>query len=214
MNEPFYFRSQVELVRILGLKAKNPVEMMEGLKTIPPLCIYYHTHKFLQQHRFLSPEPPNDFAHWLGNILNLRELGEEMASVDVVNRKNMEELRTEFIRILDSYISQGKYTVDAHDGAEFHFMSCRVFVLPTRYTARTPGEFIEAVRVIGPRSLYFHVFEAKMRLEGEENDFAAWFRGLGEVETAKALSKLDPYTITLEGLRSKIIETVVKYAES
>lgn len=213
MNEPFYFRSQVELVRLLGLKARNPVELMEGLKTVPPLSIYYHTHKFLQQHRVLSPEPPNDFAYWLGTILNLRELGEAVASVDVMKWKNMEELRAEFIRILDFYLSQGKYTVDAPEGAGFHFMSCRVFVLPTQRIARTPGEFIEAVRMINPRSLYFHVFEAKMRLEGEENDFAAWFRGLGKVETAKALSTLDPYTITLEGLRSKIIETVRKYAE-
>jgi len=213
MNEPFYFRSQVELIYLLGLLARNPVELKAGLEKVPPLSIYYHTHKFLQQHRVLSPEPPNDFSYWLGTILNLRELGEVMASVDVVKWKNMEELRVEFIRILDDYLTQGKYSVDAPEGAEFHFMSCRVFVLPTRYIARTPGEFIEAVRVISPRSLYFHVFEAKMRLEGEENDFAAWFRGLGKVETAEALSALDPYTITLEGLRSKIIETVRIYAE-
>jgi len=93
MNTPFHFHTQFHLVTLLGLKAKNSIELLDGIKKVPPSSIYYHTHRFLQQHHYLSPEPPNDFAYWLTNILNLKRLGEAFASVDTVSFANMEELR-------------------------------------------------------------------------------------------------------------------------
>ncbi|MDP2984612.1 MAG: DUF5752 family protein [Candidatus Latescibacter sp.] len=212
MSEPFYFFSQAELIQLLGITARNPVELVEGLKRVPTLSIYYHTHKFLQQHHYLSPEPPNDFAYWLTNILNLKELGEAVASVDILIYRNVEDLRNGLLGILHDYLSKGKYVVDAPEGGEFHFMSCKLFVLPTPYVSHNPHEFIEAVRMINYHSLYYHVFEARLRLAEDENDFTAWFKGIGEARIAKELSRLDPYTITLEGLREKIIQVVEKYA--
>jgi hypothetical protein len=97
--EPFYFFSELHLVRLLGVKAKNPSELLEHIKQVPPSAIYYHTHRFLQQHHYLSPEPPNDFAYWVTNILGLEALGESLASVDIVRFATIDELRNEFIRI-------------------------------------------------------------------------------------------------------------------
>lgn len=212
MTNQFSFRSQAELVYLLGKKARNPQELKQELETVPPFSIYYHTHRFLQQHHYLSPEPPNDFAYWLTNILNLRELGEAMAAVDVVRWKNMEDLRAEFLRVLDGYLSRGKYTVSAPEGSEFHFMSCRLFVLPTRWAAHDLNEFLDAIREVSVRSLYYHVFEARMRLGTEENDFTAWFRSMGREQLARDLSRMDPYTMTLEGLRDRIVKEVSRYA--
>ncbi|HCJ66552.1 MAG TPA: hypothetical protein DHV62_04315 [Elusimicrobia bacterium] len=212
MSEPFYFYTQSRLVKLLGIKARNPLELLEGLKKVPLSSIYYHTHRFLQQHHYLSPEPPNDFAYWLRNILNLDELGEAIASVNIISFRNMEELRKEFIKILDGYISKGKPAVYCPEGQEFHFMSCATFVLPKNYIAHNLKEFVEILNKVSINSLYFHIFEAKMRLEKEENDFTAWFKGIGEEKLAEELSRLDPYTITLEGLRQRIIRTVRKYA--
>lgn len=212
MITPFYFYTRLHLVKLLGLKAKNPFELLEGIKKVPLSSIYYHTHRFLQQHHYLSPEPPNDFAYWLTNVLNLKELGEAFASVDTIGFRNMEELRNEFIKILTEYISKGKPAVYSPEGQEFYFMSCVTFILPTNYVANNLKEFVEILSKISISSLYFHIFEAKMRLEREENDFTAWFRGIGEEKLAQELSRLDPYAITLEGLRQRIIRTVRKYA--
>jgi hypothetical protein len=118
----------------------------------------------------------------------------------------------EFARILTEYISEQNHTAECAEGQEFHFMSCVTFVLPTPYVAHDLKEFAEVMRKISVDSIYFHTFEARMRLEREQNDFAAWFEDIGEPKLAEEVSRLDPYTMTLEGLRQKIIEAVSRYA--
>jgi len=132
--------------------------------------------------------------------------------VDTVSFKTLEELRAEYVKILTAYISKGKHIVDCEGGEEFHFMSCKTFVLPTPYLAHNLNEFIEILNKITVNSLYFHMFEARMRLKRDENDFGNWFRSIGKNELAKKLFRLDPYNVTLEGLREDIIKLVSKYA--
>jgi hypothetical protein len=212
--ECFRFYTQHNLVELLGLKAKNPVELLENIKSVPTASIYYHTHRFIQQHHYLTPKPPNDFALWLKDTLNLESLGEAFLDVDTVRFTNLEDLRKELVRILDGYISGGGYLVDCPIDQEFYFMGCKIFVLPTSYTAKDLKEFIEILRGISIYSLYFHMFEAPLRLNAPENDFSAWFKGIGEEALAREVSKLDPYNSTLEELRIKIIDLVKRYAES
>ncbi|OIP36759.1 hypothetical protein AUJ95_09040 [Candidatus Desantisbacteria bacterium CG2_30_40_21] len=210
---PFYFWTRVHLIKLLGLKAKNQTELLEGIKNVPLSSIYYHTHRFLQQHHYLSPEPPNDFAYWLTDILNLEKLGEAIASVNVIDFKKLKDLRSAFIKILTDYLAQEKRMIDCPEGEEFHFMSCMTAILPTPYVASNLTEFVEILGKISINSLYFHIFEAPMRLEKGENDFSAWLGGIGEKELAQKISSLDPYTITLEGLRQKIIRMVKQYGK-
>lgn len=213
MNTPFYFYTELHLPKLLGIKAMNPVKLLEGLKKVPTSSIYYHTHKFLQQHHYLSPEPPNDFSYWITNILNLKELGEEFASIDTIAFKNIEELRAKFIKILEAYIAKKEHIAECPEGQEFHFMNCVTVILPTPYVASNLKEFVEILEKVSINSLYFHIFEAKMRLEKDENDFVVWFKSIGENELAKEISKLDPYAITLDSLKKKIIKMVKKYAK-
>jgi hypothetical protein len=53
-----------------------------------------------------------------------------------------------------------------------------------------------------------------MRLGIPENDFSVWLRGIGQDDLAKQISMLDPYNITLENLRRKIIKMVTKHAQN
>lgn len=213
MNSSFYFWTRLHLVKLLGLKAKNPIELLEGIKKVQASSIYYHTHRFLQQHHYLSPEPPNDFAYWLTSILNLEELGERIASVNVIDFKKLHDLRSVFIRILTDYLSEKKRMIDCPEGEEFHFIGCTTVIFPTPYVASNLAEFVEMLEKISINSLYFHIFEAPMRLEKGENDFSAWLRGIGEEKLAQKISVFDPYTITLEGLRQKIIRMVKQYGK-
>jgi hypothetical protein len=211
MPEPFYFRSEVHLVTLLGLKAKNPAELLACLRQVPDASIYYHTHRFLQQHHYLSPEPPNDFAYWATNILGLEALGERLASIDVVQFCSIDDLRQAFIAGLSDYINRGKHCLDCECGEEFHFMSCITVVIPTPYVAHTLEEFLDIIPRLSINTLYFHVFEARMRLRNAENDFSRWLRDMARDELADELSRLDPYTMTLEGLRRKITEAARRY---
>jgi hypothetical protein len=206
--------TQYSLVELLGLKANNPSELLEGIRSVPLSSIYYHTHRFLQLHNYLSPEPPNDFAFWLKDILHLEELGEAFLSIDTISFNNLEDLRSKFVEILDDYFLAGGNIVDCPKGYEFYFMGCQTFVLPTPFIANNIIEFAEILSKISVNSLYFHIFEARMRLGIPENDFSAWLRGIGQEDLAKEISKLDPYNITLENLRRKIINMVTKHAQN
>jgi hypothetical protein len=55
-------------------------------------------------------------------------------------------------------------------------------------------------------ALYFHFFEARLRLERRTNDFSAWLSSIGETELAEQIDRLNPYDYTLDELKQKIIE--------
>jgi hypothetical protein len=212
MATPFQFYSRLNLVELLGIRARNIRELLEGIKIVPGSSIYYHTHRFLQQHHFLSPEPPNDFSFWITNSLGLDALGERMASIDTVKFRKIRDLREKFIEVLEDCINKENFkNTECHEGEEFHFMSCRTFIFKTPFIARNPEEFIKIVEKISINSIYYHIFESRLRLEKGENDFSNWFESIGMKDVAEEISRFDPYTITLEGLRRKIIETVKKY---
>jgi septum formation topological specificity factor MinE len=210
----FYFNTKFTQTILLGKKAKNLRELLEGIKTVPLASIYYHTHRFLQQHQSLSPEPPNDFAYWIAYVLNEEVLGEQVSSIDIIQFNNMDELRRKFMEVIDTYLQTATRVIDCPNGHEFHFMAAKSFLLQTNYVANDLTEFKDILQKISISSLYFHIFDARLRLEKKENDFSIWFRDNGKEELANELSRLDPYTYTLEGLREKIIKLVEKYGQT
>lgn len=207
---PFFFYTKLDQTLLLGTKARTIGELVDGIRTVPESSIYYHTHRFLHQHHYLSPEPPNDFAYWVREVLNEQELGEAISSVDIVQFHSLEALRERFIEILSRPRSPGRESA-APEGQEFHFMGSRIFVLRTPHVAENIGQFIEILKLISINSIYYHVFDAKLRLQKGGNDFSLWFRDLGMEPIANELERLDPYTYTLEGLRKRIVTMVERY---
>lgn len=209
--QPFHFYTKVDQTLLLGIRARNIPLLLEGIRSVPDSSIYHHTHRFLQQHHYLSPEPPNDFAHWVSEILNDEPLGERLSSVDIIQFASIAELRNRFIAILEEYLSGNVRVQECPVGEEFHFMASRTFVLPTSFIATTMKEFREALARVTINALYFHVFDAKLRLQAGENDFSRWFDDHGYHDLAEQLRSLDPYTHTLEGLRKRILVMTKAY---
>src|SRR5690242_486717 len=92
-NEPFVFNTHITLTELTGLCAHDLKEFLEQLRTVAPSVIYYHTHHFLEQHYFLSPEPPNDFAFWATHAVKEPGLGERLAAVDTIQFRTIADLR-------------------------------------------------------------------------------------------------------------------------
>lgn len=69
-----------------------------------PDCIYHHTHRFLQQHQYLSLEPPNDFAYWVSEALGEDELGERLSSIDTIQFSTIRSLREKIIQTIEDYL--------------------------------------------------------------------------------------------------------------
>ena len=210
-KEPFHFSTRLHLSELTGLRAANLEQLLVFIREAPGSSIYHHTHRFLQQHQFLSPEPPNDFAYWTSEILGENELGERLASIDTMQFSRIHDLREAIVQTIESYLKEypsGRQRT-AHHGEEFYFTKSVSFVFPTKYVAGDLAEFIEILGKITIDSIYFHIFEARLRLEKKTNDFSNWIEtSIGDKELADELSALDPYTRTLEDLRTAIIQMV------
>lgn len=128
-SSEFRFRTKLDQTVLLGKKAKNIPELLAAIKTVPDASIYFHTHKFLQQHHYLSPEPPNDFAYWVTNVLNEPALGESLSGIDIIQFHKIPDLRNRFIEIVEAYLQSSRRAVEASQGQEFYFMSSQIFVL-------------------------------------------------------------------------------------
>ena len=206
-SEPFHFYSQVHLPQLTGLKARNLKDLLYHVRNVPGAVIYHHTHHFLQQHQFLSPEPPNDFAYWVAEALNEVKLGEQLASINTIEFSSLRALREKIAETIERYLNNAKGPLkEANEGHELYFIKSLSFIFPTPYEVWTLPEFLEALRKVTISSLYFHMFEARLRNEKSSNDFSLWLEsGLGENELARKIARLDPYTHTIEGLRNRII---------
>jgi len=211
---PFYFCTHLELRESTGLKARNARELVNIIKEVPGSVIYYHTHVFLQQHQFLSPEPPNAFAYWVIKALGEDILGERLGSIDIYQFSTIRALREKLIEVIEGYLFDAKEIRNAPAGKEFDFTKSRSFVLPTPYVANNLCEMVEILKKVTIRSIDFHVFNARLRLERGTNDFSNWIdTSLGYPELAAKLEKFDPYTYTMEGLRNHIIDIIKKSPE-
>ncbi len=212
-KEPFQFYTRLNLSELTGLKAANANELLGLIKTVPGSSIYYHTHRFLQQHLYLSPEPPNDFAYWISNVLAEPELGERLASIDIIQFSTIRSLRDNIAEVIEKYLSSHPAikTKFVRYGAEFHFLKSVSFIFPTNYRVQDLKELAEALRKITIDSIYFHMFEARLRLEKASNDFSVWIENsLGDKKLADKISGLNPYTHTMENLRKTIISFIEK----
>ncbi len=212
-KESFRFYTRLHLSELTGLRASTISQLLNLIKEVPGSSIYHHTHRFLQQHQYLSPEPPNDFAYWVGEVLREDELGERLASIDTVQFSTIRSLREEIVEVIEGYLKERPLAKlrFAGEDEEFHFIKTVSFVIPTDYVATDLKEFVEILKKITLDSIYFHIFEARLRLERKANDFSNWIEdSIGDKELADELSSLDPYTHTLEDLREAIIEIIQK----
>lgn len=211
----FRFFARLSLTVPMGLKARDLGELLEGIRSVPESVIYAHTHRFLQEHQFLVPEPSNDFAVWAVESLQDEAAGERLLAVDTVRYSTIAALRQALAAALEKHLKKHKPDLRvAPVGEEFHFLRSVRFSLPTLHEAWDLAEFGQALKKTGFSSLYLHVFEARLRPPLGLNDFSVWLEGeLGEKELSRKVARLDPYRHTLEGLREAILAMISERVE-
>lgn len=214
-KNPFQFYTSLVLKELTGKRARNLHELVEMIKDVSGSVIYYHTHLFLQRHQSFSPEPPNAFAYWASNVLGEYKLGEELSAIDICEFSTIRELREKIIKTIEKHLFETRAPLRfAPEDREFEFIKAKSFVMPTGFTARNLKEFTAVLDKITIHSIYFHIFEARLRLEKGINDFSFWTgTSVGAPDLAKTIASLDPYSFTMEGLRRKIIKVVKDWCE-
>lgn len=208
--EPFHFYTSLVLQEATGLRASRLSVLAKLLRTVPEACIYHHTHYFLLSHHYLTPEPSNDFAYWVAEVLGEEPLGELLSSIDIMEHASLQSLREKFVGIIEGYLQRtpSARLKFASAGEEFHFVKSVHVIIPTPFRASTLAEFAEALEKVSIHCLYFHIFAARLRVGRPSNDFALWVEQLGYPALAKDMAQLDPYAHTLEMLRSLLVSLV------
>ena len=91
-------------------------------------------------------------------------------------------------------------------GEAFHCCRSKSFVLPTGIVAHDVPDFFAKLPFITNASLYFHFFEARLRLGRRTSDFSRWLQDRGRGDLATAIDELNPYIRTLDELKQDIIQ--------
>ena len=212
-KNPFKFSTNISLKELTAKRACNLKELVEIIKEIPGSSIYYHTHVFLKGYQFPSPDQPNAFANWVSKALGEYTLGEELASIDACQFSTIRELREKIISVIEKHLFENRRALrEAPRGDEFDFIKAHSFITQTGFTAHNLKEFVEIINEITIHSIYFHIFEARLRLEKGVNDFSFWIgTSAGAPEPANKIASLDPYTFNMETLRKKIVEIITDW---
>ena len=207
--KPFYFNTSAHLLRITRFKANSLGEFLEALRSCPDDSIFQHSFRTLQEHHFIREGFSNDFAHWAQAACNEPSLAEALASVDVREFTSIPELRERFVEIVDQFLS-GDSDAKQHVAEEtFYFCASDIVVIPTSFRAQNMQEFSEGLRQVSLHSIHHHFIEARLRIKLMSNDFSQWlYEDVGLTEAARAVNRIDIYTVTLEDVRNQIVKIV------
>jgi len=203
----FQFIGCIEIKELLGQKADNEAQLLEMIEDVHPDSIYYHMHSYFLRHVYLSGPFPNDFANWAAIELRDNVLGEKLANVSVSPEKSLEDIRMDLVETIDKHLSEMRFVAPILRGSPFHFMKSQIVEVPLGTEAQDLSEFIQALQDVHASALYYHIFEARIRVRKGRNDFSIWLDDvLGYAQLAEGIEGIDFYMFSLEGLRLKILD--------
>lgn len=203
---PFHFQSAVHILRVEPHRSGNLSEFLNTLKVCSQESIFQHTFRTLQEHHFLQEGYSNDFAHWALVACKEPELAERLSALDVREFTTLAGLRTRLVQIVDEHLVSNPSAATRRASEPFYFCSSGTVVLPTTVVARNLPEFTEAIARISVHSVHYHFIEARLRLRLNSNDFSVWLdREIGPNRAADLINDIDFYTLTLQGVRNRIL---------
>ena len=206
MSATFEFRQSISLLRSTGRKARTLRELRDGIAATSDDCIYHHTYQYFEKGMFR--EYTNDFAHWAGESLEEQALAEQLSNIDPYEHSAADELRARLLAVVDDYLREFPEPREARPRDEFYFNEATTFVFPVGILARNLAEFLVGIKYIDDACLYYHFYEARTRLGGED-DFSRWIdQELGKGELAERIRSVDPFMHSVDGIRQIIVDAV------
>jgi hypothetical protein len=202
----FAFYTERRLIGLTGVQARSLEELRDALIDIPGASVFYHTHQAYLSHHFKTPRYYNDFALWASEELREEALAEKLTAIDLLAFTSIRQLREAIVATIDDYLVEiGRASYRCPPEGAFHFCKSMSFVVPTGIEAADIPDFFAKLPLVSSASLYFHFFEARLRLEHPTNDFSRWLGDLGRPDLAQQIDRLDPYTRSLDQLKEEII---------
>ena len=210
--KPFEFMTSSSLVTVTGRRASEVRELLAGIKEVPGSSIYHHSHQAYREWQTFDRPPVHDFGYWTGEVLRERSLGEKLTTVDPTQYDDIRGFRQELIRVIEKYLADEPRINHCPPGSEFTFCQSVSIISNTGIKAGDIDEFVNAMGRVTNRSLYYHLFEARLRLNRADNDFSIWFREqLGKPELAAQISRLDISVYSLNQIRARLFVIISQH---
>ena len=205
--KPFEFRQCVSILKSTGEKAKDLRELKDLIASVSDESIFHHTYQYFLKGHIL--EYTNDFAQWAGESLEERELSEHLSNIDPYDFKDISDLRNEILNVIHNHLERFPEPRKAIPGDEFYFNETVTFIFPVGIRARNLAEFLTAIRYVNTGPIYYHFYEARMRLGKGIDDFSRWIEDVfGKKDLAERIRAIDPFMHNIEGIKEHIIEAV------
>jgi cell fate (sporulation/competence/biofilm development) regulator YlbF (YheA/YmcA/DUF963 family) len=205
--EAFEFRQCITILKSTGKKAKNIRALRDLISTVSDDSIFHHTYQYFLKGHIL--EYTSDFAQWAGESLEESALSERFSNIDPYEFKAINNLRNELIHVIDDFLEQFPEPRDAMLGDEFYFNETITYIFPLGIRARNLAEFLTAIRHINTASIYYHFYEARMRLGSGIDDFSKWIEDVfDKKELAARIRAIDPFMHTLQEIQKHITAEV------
>ena len=204
---PFEFKQAVSISKSTGGKANSLRKLREVISKVSDESIFHHTCQYFQKEHSLGYT--NDFAQWAGESLEERALAERLSNIDPYSYKSISGTRKELIRVIDSYLNDFPEPRCVLSGDDFYFLETITLVFPLGIRVNNLVEFLIALRHVDPGSIYFHFYEARVRLGKGIDDFSRWFKdALKRNELSKNMRLIDPFMHDIDGIREHIKEII------
>ncbi|MEW6600587.1 MAG: DUF5752 family protein, partial [Nitrospirota bacterium] len=203
----FEFKQCVSIPKSTGRKARTLRELREAIAAVSDESIFHHTYQYFLKGHIL--EYTNDFAHWAGESLEERALSEHLSSIDPYDFSSIAELRKSLLSTIDRYLEVFPEPREAMPGGEFYFNQTVTLTFPVGIGVVNLAEFLIAIKYIDAACIYYHFYEARIRLGSGVDDFSAWIQNvLLKKDLADRVRAIDPFMHSVEGIREHIIEVV------
>ena len=203
----FAFKQHSSIVKATGRHASNLRELREVIASVSDDSIFHHMYQYFLKGHIL--EYTNDFAQWAGENLEERALAEGLSIIDPYDFRDIGALRNELLKTIDDYLEKFPEPREAMPGDEFYFNETISLTFHVGMRAQNLAEFLLAIRYVDMGAIYYHFYEARMRLGGGVDDFSAWVEDvLGKKDLAERMRSIDLFMHSAEGIRDHIIQEV------
>ena len=207
--QSFDFRACISVLKSTGKKARNLRELRDIISVVSEDCLFHHTYQYFLKGHVL--EYTSDFAHWAGESLEERALAERLANIDPYDLGSIDAVRRALVKVIDDYLLHFPEPREALAGDEFYFNETLSLVFPVGVRVKNLAEFLAAIKYVDAASIYYHFFEARMRLGSGKDDFSSWMdETLGKTELALKVRSIDPFMHSLEDIRRHVADAVEK----
>lgn len=205
--QSFDFRACISVLKSTGKKARNLRELRDIISVVSEDCLFHHTYQYFLKGHVL--EYTSDFAHWAGESLEERALAERLANIDPYDLGSIDAVRRALVKVIDDYLLHFPEPREALAGDEFYFNETVSLVFPVGVRVKNLAEFLAAIKYVDAASIYYHFFEARMRLGSGKDDFSSWMdETLGKTELALKVRSIDPFMHSLEDIRRHVADAV------